>query len=258
MRFRRAALLERTGPSPSRAMLSGFSSTLSSQMARAVSSRSCNWVRLRSARCQSSLSSRSWLHLGDRSRLLRRLVPAGARSGEMMWAPNSLSSNPERLWRRRTMDTNARKKVRTRRRSNRASSHPPNGPMNNSNRSATCCPCRRPTPCCNIRKPPSVFWSLDTPTPPEGSFVFQPFPEPISSFPKIRDDSCVVCACRGARHRGPRTFDTRPIACRRGTAERRRRSRPAHPRRPAFRGFPAFPAQQGRRDRRRPCGWAGQ
>ena len=36
MRFRRAALLERTGHSPSKAMLSGFSSALSSQMARAL------------------------------------------------------------------------------------------------------------------------------------------------------------------------------------------------------------------------------
>ena len=37
MRFNRAALLERTGHSPSTAMLSGFSKTLSSQMAKAVS-----------------------------------------------------------------------------------------------------------------------------------------------------------------------------------------------------------------------------
>ena len=116
------------------------------------------------------------------ARKVERLVPAGARSGEMMWAPNSLSSNPERLWRRRTMDTNARKKVRTRRRSNRASSYPPNGPMNNSNRSATCCPCRRPASCCNIRKPPLWFGVWTLPLHQKGASYFSRFPNRFPRF----------------------------------------------------------------------------
>ena len=62
------------------------------------------------------------------NRLLSRLVPAGAWAGEMTWAPNSLSSSPDREWRRRTMAARARKKVRTRRRSICWSSHPSKGP----------------------------------------------------------------------------------------------------------------------------------
>ena len=38
-------------------------------------------------------------------------------------------------------------------------------------------------------KAPSVVWSWVTPTSPEGGFLFQPFPSPVFSFPKIRDDS---------------------------------------------------------------------
>ena len=72
-------MLERTGHSPSKAMLSGFSNTLSSQIARALSPCSSSWVRLRSARYQRNLSKRVWPHLGERSRLLSRLVPAGAK-----------------------------------------------------------------------------------------------------------------------------------------------------------------------------------
>ena len=49
------------------------------------SSRSCNWIRFWSARCQRNLSRRLWDHRGERNKLLSRLVPAGARSGEMMW-----------------------------------------------------------------------------------------------------------------------------------------------------------------------------
>ena len=49
-------------------------------------------------------------HLGERSRLLSRLVPAGAWAGESTWAPNSLRSNPDREWRRRTMAARARKR----------------------------------------------------------------------------------------------------------------------------------------------------
>ena len=76
----------------------------------------------------------------------------------------------------------SQEKVRTSRRSNRASSHPPKGPMNNSNRSAICCPCRRPASCCTIRNPPSVVWSLHTPTSPEEGFFFSRF---LSRFPRF-------------------------------------------------------------------------
>ena len=78
MRLRRAALLERTGHNPSRAMLSGFSSTLSSQMVRVSLPCSSSRVSCCPARRHRNFSKRLWDHLGDRSRLLSRLVPAGA------------------------------------------------------------------------------------------------------------------------------------------------------------------------------------
>ena len=93
-------------------------------------------------------------------------------------------------WRIRTMPTSARKKVRTNRRSRRASSQSSNGPTNKHSRSATCCACLWPAPWRNMAKPPSVVWSLLTPTTPEEGFSFQMFTRPVLSLPKLRDDPC--------------------------------------------------------------------
>ena len=58
-------------------------------------------------------------------------------------------------------------------------------------------------------KAPSVVWIWVTPTSPEGGLLFQPFPSPVFSFPKIRDDSglsefsrhSVSCRGNGYRYR---------------------------------------------------------
>src|SRR6266852_4408844 len=94
MRVSRAALLERTGPNSSGTMLSGFSHTLSSQIASASSPAFFQAVTRSVARCQRYCRISSADHLAQCNKWERRLVPAGALSGVSRYPPSSESSNP--------------------------------------------------------------------------------------------------------------------------------------------------------------------
>jgi hypothetical protein len=88
MRVSRAALLDRTGPYSSGAMLSGFSHTLSSQIARACTPASFHACNRRVARFHKYFRISSADHLAQCSRCERRLVPGFRLVGRVEISPH--------------------------------------------------------------------------------------------------------------------------------------------------------------------------